>query len=270
MAKETKQSGGDREGTEYTRINLCGVDRDTPIYRIMPLSRLCQLFEKSENVLPQPSKWDDPFENFILKSPVQISSGEIGSFGFHDDVYGQCWTLHRASDAMWRIYSPDKDAVRVRTTIEKLARSLSSPLGSWAHAQSFIGKVEYLFKPDLENFAATIFEDELSPATIARSLLVKRRAFLHEREVRLIYCEREPVKHTDGLYRYAVDRANHGRSQNSKARSGQIKSGNLRPYWLSGRSETFPSLCTPEEVPYKGTLMIPPAMVGGTDGCGEI
>jgi hypothetical protein len=200
-------TGGTASGsgtTVCTRINLRRT-QDTQIYRIIPVNRLYELFDNKENVLPRPPKWEDPFENFILKSPVQISSGEVGNFAFHDDVYGQCWTLHKASDAMWRIYSPNKDAVRIRTTMEKLANSLSAGLGRWAHVQSFIGKVDYLFKAELKKFAETVFEDGLNPAAIARSLLVKRRAFRHEREIRLIYCERERVKHTDGLYRYAID-----------------------------------------------------------------
>jgi len=194
-----------RDGTEATRINLGGMGADTPVYRTIPLRRLYELFGNRENVLPRPSKWDDPFENFILKSPVQISSGEIGRFGFHDHVYGQCWTLHKASDATWRIYSPDKNAVRIRSTIGTLAASLSATLGEWAHTQVFIGKVDYLFEPELRQFAATVFEDGLSAEAIARSLLVKRRAFKHEREIRLIYCERETVNHADDLYRYPVD-----------------------------------------------------------------
>lgn len=58
------------------------------------------------------------------------------TFGFRSDFYGQCWTLKSTSDAMWRIYSPKKDAVRVRTTIRKLAESLSCGLDLWAHEQA--------------------------------------------------------------------------------------------------------------------------------------
>jgi hypothetical protein len=43
------------------------------------------------------------------------------------------------------------------------------------------------------------------PEALAQSLLVKRAAFQHEREVRLLYFERSNVKHADGLYRCAID-----------------------------------------------------------------
>lgn len=194
------------DGTQYTLLNSKGISRDTFIYRIISIDRLYEMFRNRENVLIAPYKWEDPFENFILKSTVQsVSSGEMGKFGFHDDLYGQCWTLHKASDAMWRIYSPDKRAVRIRTTIDRLARSLSASLGEWAHAQCFIGKVDYLSEPTLKKFAKSIFANGLDAHGPARSLLVKRLAFRHENEVRFLYFEKEKKQHPEGLFRYQID-----------------------------------------------------------------
>jgi hypothetical protein len=157
-------------------------------------------------VLVRPHNWEDPFENFVLNSSVEMADGEVGKFGFHEDFYGQCWTRHKASDAMWRIYSGNKTGVRVRTTIDKLARSLAAPLGDWAHVQAFIGKVKYLSDAKLKAFAASVFSDGINPDTLASSLLVKRAAFSHEREVRLLYLEKENnKKQEDGFYRYPVD-----------------------------------------------------------------
>lgn len=189
----------------YTSLNLGNIPPDNFLYRIIPEHRLYEMFENHENVLVSPSLWDDPFENFILKAPVRSCSGEIGEFGFHSDLYGQCWTRHKASDAMWRIYSQDKRAVRIRTTIDKLANSLAGALGDWARVQCFIGRVDYLPEKDLAAFAGSVFGNGLSEAACARSLLVKRIAFRHEREVRLLYFERGPTKHAKGLYRYAID-----------------------------------------------------------------
>ena len=74
------------------------------------MKRLLELFQTRHNVLVAPEKWDDPFENFILKSDRVSRRG----------WYGQCWTWQRASDAMWRIYSGDKNGVRMRSTPAKL------------------------------------------------------------------------------------------------------------------------------------------------------
>ena len=188
MATQTTRiSATAAECTNYIALNLKRLRSDTHIYRVFPKKRLFDLFDSGTNVLVRPSMWEDPFENFMLQAPVRTGSGDNASFSFHDDFYGQCWTLLKASDAMWRIYSQDKTGVRVRTTIEKLARGLSHTLGNWAHAQSFIGRVEYLSEPDLRGFSQTAFEHGLTPAALAQSLLVKRMAFKHEREVRLLY-----------------------------------------------------------------------------------
>ena len=187
-------------------MHLIGkIDRDTNIYRILKRERFFELFEEKKNALVLPKKWQDPFENVILNAEVRTASGETGNFSFHEDVYGQCWTLETASDAMWQIYSEKKNAVRVRTTVGKLIDSLCAVHGRWAGATCFIGKVDYLSEAKLKKFARTIFDDGITPESIAHSLLVKRKAYKHENEVRLIYIERESTRHPDGVCKYAID-----------------------------------------------------------------
>lgn len=159
---------------------------------------------KQENCLRQPSLWEDPFENLILKSPVRLSNGETGEFEFHGDLYGQCWTLGGASDAMWRIYSPDKKAVRLRTTVRKALEGLAHNFGDWAHTQAFIGRVRYLSDRKIKEFVENAFQGGLTPRSCAESLLVKRAAFKHEREVRLVYFERSNQKHPKGNFLYPI------------------------------------------------------------------
>jgi hypothetical protein len=105
---------------------------------------------------------------------------------------------------MWRVYSPDAASVRIRTTVWKLAESLSGGLGEWAHVQSFIGKVRYLRDKELLDFANNVFARGLDPVPLASTLLVKRKAFVHEREVRLLYLEKDDSGTSD-LFPYSVD-----------------------------------------------------------------
>ncbi len=124
---------------------LNGLDscKNCYIYKIIPLDRLFELFTKRKNVLVHPRKWFDPFEKFI---------GKIVPLNYENNFYGQCWTLQKASDAMWRIYSPERiyypkwESVRIRTTAIKLIDSLNSNLDKRANVQIFIGKVRYLYK----------------------------------------------------------------------------------------------------------------------------
>lgn len=185
-------------------LNLKSEDLDKYVYRIISLERLNQLFNERVNVLVHPELWDDPFENFIMKSNVRFDDGAIADIEFSDDFYGQCWSLHKASDAMWRIYSHDKKSVRIRTTIRKLAESLGSTLGEWKNLQSYIGKVQYLPNKKLMKFANTVFSGIPKPTSFAETLLVKRPAFSHENEVRLIYMDRGKERDSK-LFSYAID-----------------------------------------------------------------
>lgn len=122
-----------------------------------------------------------------------------------DSLYGQCWTLNRESDAMWRIYSSDKNGVKVRTTIRKLFESLYSAIYSGAKDVScFIGKVEYLKKNDMENRLKKMNIIDSTGAGIAETLLFKRKEFSHEKEVRLIYTAKENNAKRE-IFQYDID-----------------------------------------------------------------
>jgi len=157
-----------------------------------------------ENTLVKPKLWEDTFENFILKSKVRHVSGEIKTYNYHERMYGQCWTLESSSDAMWRIYSPNKEGIRIRTTIGQLLNSIySAQETALPDAHCCIGKVEYLKdKKLMERANSTFDETGILVGNIFRSLLMKRLAFKHENEVRLIYdaWDEEITQHN--IYKY--------------------------------------------------------------------
>jgi hypothetical protein len=161
---------------------------DKNIYRIMPFEYLENMFVKNENVLVRPMLWDDPFEHFILKSRIETEAGVTIEYPFHNDMYAQCWSFENKSDALWRIYTKNKDGIRIRTTIRKLANSLSSAVGGSADLMAYIGKVKYLPNGKMIEFARSIFDQEgLDVDDIFKTLLFKRPAFKHEKEVRLMF-----------------------------------------------------------------------------------
>jgi hypothetical protein len=150
--------------------------------------------------------WEDTFENFILKSKVKLISGEIIEYNIHERMYGQCWTLQNASDAMWRIYSANKEGLRIRTTIRSLLESICEANPGLPEVQCGLGKVEYLSQIKLMDFANSIFDDDgILVENIFRSLLVKRNAFVHESEVRLLFDNLTEGSTGNGLYTYKID-----------------------------------------------------------------
>lgn len=70
--------------------------------------------------------------------------------------------------------------------------------------ESFIGSVRYLGEQDIFRFAERVLPTKIEePAEQARTLLIKRRAFSHEREVRLIWV-RTGDSGTNGLARCPI------------------------------------------------------------------
>lgn len=194
-------------GTDDNYLDIPSSKRDGYVYRIIKTTRLFEFLKKGENVLVKPELWDDPFENFVLKSHF-IRDGEPVAIGPRDHSYGQCWTLQQASDAMWRIYSPRSNAVRIRTSVRKLAEGMRKWRGSWAAQESFVGKVRYLKDADLVAFGRSVLQGKHGPLTnenLARTLLVKRPAFRHEREIRLLFTPHDFHNFKERIVRYPAD-----------------------------------------------------------------
>jgi hypothetical protein len=181
---------------------------DRPIFRVFGIERLLQIFSNRELILVRPKKWDDPFENFILNSRATLETGEHITLTFENSLYGQCWTQHKENDGMWRIYSPQKNGVKVRTTARKLRESLADVVES-PELTAFIGKVQYKRNKDLTAMVSdrVRMQRKIFGATgrgHAESLLFKRDAFSHEKEIRLIYTGAPSEGETD-LFSFAVD-----------------------------------------------------------------
>jgi hypothetical protein len=188
-------------------IDITGSEQSDFVYRIIKTSYLFDLLQSKQNVLVRPRKWHDPFENFILRSHL-LRKGEPVAIAHRDHFYGQCWTRHAASDAMWRIYSPNSRAVRIRSTYRRLQKSLGNWRGRWAVQEAFIGRVRYLSTPKLIAFGRRVLqglEGQLTHRNLARTLLVKRPAFTHEREVRLLFTPHDFDNFVGDLVRYPVD-----------------------------------------------------------------
>jgi len=105
---------------------------------------------------------------------------------------------------MWRIYSPHNTAVRVRSTVGKLLDSLRIAQEETDVTQCYIGRVEYLTEENLREFARSSFLHALDTEIHARSLLIKRKAFRHEREVRLIYLDTNESNQKRGIFKYDI------------------------------------------------------------------
>jgi hypothetical protein len=184
---------------------------EAPLFRIYPKHRFLDLLRTRKNALVKPRLWDDPFENFFLRARGRGPEGEtISMESLAEDWYGQCWTLKEDTDAMWRIYSHCKEGVKVRTTIRKLFDSFYDGSDKFADLKFLIGKVQYWKESDIVDFMSSVhFYNDVAlggQATgFAKLLCVKREAFEHEREVRLLFQDLDPKRSTGNVTLFDFD-----------------------------------------------------------------
>ncbi|WP_296201786.1 hypothetical protein [uncultured Hyphomicrobium sp.] len=202
-------------------IRLENADLDQFIYRIYPLDRFKTLLTSKEDALVNPTRWQDPFEDFFLERTRvmdDLTGAPIPLKNLAEDWYGQCWSFNRDTDAMWRIYSPDPTVavgVKARTTIRKLFENISAIGSPSPELQFFVGRVAYL-----EENQITSMMNELTFADVAIGgqgdrfadlLCMKRTAFQHESELRLLFQDVEfpnqPKRGVAGVFRYPLDAA---------------------------------------------------------------
>ena len=178
--------------------NLQDTDLVAPIFRIVPLERLFELFDSQRLILPQVKIWDDVYEIFFVKSRFKDQNIEYEIDDDFEEYYGQCWSLNEDSDALWRIYSYDKRSVRIKTSINKVVKLFDVDRTKfngycWVPylGSHYVGKVEYFSIDVLKQKILDLiyntgnFENPLP--FITASLFLKRLEFEHENEVRLIY-----------------------------------------------------------------------------------
>lgn len=165
---------------------------DTPVYRYLPVDRFLEMIEKGINVLSHITHWDDPFEAFVFRAGIssQVPNQEqkIVLYEYYKNVYGQSWMHYgEEQDVIWRAYCPNKDGVRIKTTVHKLCRMVEPYNDSDSHVR--IGKIKYLPQNEFDsmlagdNVARIINRED---DVLLDLLMKKREEFSWENEVRLV------------------------------------------------------------------------------------
>lgn len=182
---------------------LSEAQEEKSLYRIMHFDHLAEWFETGRYPLLSPDKWEDPFEK-LLKEAV-FPAGEDVPYS-KGQMFGLCLTWDGVSDALWRVYSPIQYGIRVRTTPGRLAAALSTA-PELAGGRTYIGEVEYRDGKTLVDHAKGIREKlatSVDTADVARTMLLKRKPFAYEKEVRVIHlANQSPVR--DGNLFFSID-----------------------------------------------------------------
>jgi hypothetical protein len=117
------------------------------------------------------------YENLVIQGVIP-NNYDLENFSvskqFTKLYYINCWHSNvYESDAMWKLYSNDNKGVAVKSTVGSIIKSFSE-----TDLDLYIGRVQYIDYDDMDV--------ELSPNTVFELPFLKRKAFEHEREVRIL------------------------------------------------------------------------------------
>jgi len=152
-----------------------GLIPSTKLYRYMDIESFMSFVETSKILFTNVNSWDDEWELILSKLPLEKDNGELvyPLYSFHEDIFGQSWSLNQESDAMWRIYSPSKTGVKIATSVEKF-KMIRGMKRCRVEKVVYFGSVDQLI--ELSSAHSSPFKDAL----------FKRNVFDHEREVRVL------------------------------------------------------------------------------------
>ena len=183
--------------SQLGKENIIGIDDPgTPIYRLYSPKYFRKVLNDRRLTLVKPTLWEDPFENALLRCRIRFPDGKnISLAPLRERLYAQCWTVCVESDDLWRIYSPKMEGIKVESTVRCISRTLYKR-NHKAASRYFLGRVRYHSEQELRTWLGSpdgaqslLFKPK--KRGYAESLLVKREAFSHEQEVRMIYVEEE-------------------------------------------------------------------------------
>jgi len=165
---------------------------DIALYRLVPLNRLHRIILRKQLAFTLTKSWEDVYENFLLKSSFQYGIMKNQTLeSYQNSLYGLCFTTKRESDALWRIYSNDKNSVRIKTRLNSIIEMLNKgPINTpYREFEIRIGEVEYPFTSELRRKYSKISEKDIIDNFndhLLDSMFLKRNEFNHEKEFRVI------------------------------------------------------------------------------------
>ena len=214
-----------------TETGLLGIDDpDEAIYRMFPVWFFEQALSLRQIVLVPPWWWEDPYE--ILASLVMVAAkgnprDQVSLAKHLRPAYAQCWSRTNGCDTLLRAYSrvvkdphndgrntcPRDEGVRVRSTPRKLLQAVRAASSRQTFLQSswFVGAVHYLEAGDIHHYVGNRIRASTSMKAVgegqsrAKLMLMKRKEFEHEAEVRLIYVEERQLEKEESLIRVQIE-----------------------------------------------------------------
>jgi len=165
------------------------LDTDSKVWRYLDFSKLINGVSRESLFLSRADLLGDLHEGSITRIDYELRNqifpeglGKEGLEMLQDinknalkNIYVNCWRLDNSeSEAMWKLYCPNNKGVAIQTTYRKLSASVSNI------ERLYIGTVTYLD-----------YRTQNMPRRFnaLRPIMHKRKAFEHEKEVRIVKVE---------------------------------------------------------------------------------
>ena len=182
--------------------NISEIGPDTPLFRTMSCKNFHRMVHSGKMHLTNPLVWatmGDTWEISIIEGGVYLlpKNANDSPINVTKEIkeslkkwYGQSWSLTNECDAIWTRYAQNGGrAVCISTTARKLLLALFR--NEQFYRTTFLEKVHYLSDPEILREKTNLkapFELENS---VRRLLMLKRKSFEYENEVRLLYWDKE-------------------------------------------------------------------------------
>jgi hypothetical protein len=145
------------------------------VYRYIAVHRLWQILSTACLYFLRNSKWDDPFEGFLVRRYCTSMKKDFARL--NADKYFLCCTRKAERDHFWRNYTPNKDGVSITLNIDALRASDSRILCM---------AVEYPKVDIIQELLRQITTRKWALSDVTKLFFLKRLAFKDEDEYRLM------------------------------------------------------------------------------------
>ena len=157
----------------------------------MPLEYALGRLKNKQLWLANPTQWEDSFEKRFVTAKYIDDAGKEKNFSWLGRVFCICFTQTPRSEAYWSVYSRKEIGIQLRVNREELLKELDEFSKDNDNFKVYIGKFEYMKAIDIKKPLSQIPMVD-KPKNINRSdfkarlLLLKRKDFKYENEIRVI------------------------------------------------------------------------------------
>jgi len=175
--------------TIFTKFKKEVYSQESTIWRYVDFSKFIDLLDSRSLFFPRLGllRKFDPYEGSLVPFHSRYKGGESSEIvresdeGLPNDAFVSCWYLNDLeSAALWKLMPKSDEGVAVKSTIEKLSRSLERT-SSEQYMNIYMGSIAY-------GHEKVRSRKEANPNHVRGDDVVftKRKCFEHEKELRLL------------------------------------------------------------------------------------